>query len=483
MKKTSIIIIYFIILLILASLSVVFASFSETLTITGEAKVKPYAKIRVKKVVFDSFSGSGYETYNADFNVNRVSMYSSLPNSGDSVKYKIIFQNDYEEDYYIESVDIIENTNTSVNVVYKDSNVGLDLPANSEVTGYFTFSAPSKLSKQDITYSIKYTFKKKETSKIFTDFITNLAKTSSDLLTDTTSDKNIRYVGSNPNNYVSFNGEIWRIVGVFNNIGDGNNNTSSKVKIVRNESIGVISWDSSIEDDPNPGNKADNKGFNDYTISDLMHVLNSGFDTNVVTNKRGSVYTDYVANNSLYWNRASGKCTYSQSNDVRDCDFSSNGLLDSSKAFISDAVWNIAANDGSNKKPLEIYNNEHGSKTWGNTRPTTWTGKVALINASDYGFAVSNTSCYNYEIKTWGTTNPMCHENNWLYNGLRRWTITPHWNNHHYVLYIDSDGKLADYQATDTSKNNGIYPAVFLNANVKVKSGEGTLSSPYVITL
>ena len=32
---------------------------------------------------------------------------------------------------------------------------------------------------------------------------------------DTTSDNNIRYVGANPNNYVEFNGEAWRIIGVF----------------------------------------------------------------------------------------------------------------------------------------------------------------------------------------------------------------------------------------------------------------------------
>ena len=32
---------------------------------------------------------------------------------------------------------------------------------------------------------------------------------------DTTSDNNVRYVGGDPNNYVEFNGEAWRIIGVF----------------------------------------------------------------------------------------------------------------------------------------------------------------------------------------------------------------------------------------------------------------------------
>ena len=52
---------------------------------------------------------------------------------------------------------------------------------------------------------------------------------------DNTSEQNIRYYGSNPNNYVRFNNELWRIIGVF-----GNN-----VKLVRSESLGSLSWDSS----------------------------------------------------------------------------------------------------------------------------------------------------------------------------------------------------------------------------------------------
>ena len=42
----------------------------------------------------------------------------------------------------------------------------------------------------------------------------------------------IRYYGKAPNNYVSFNNELWRIIGVI----DG------KLKIIRNESIGRYDW-------------------------------------------------------------------------------------------------------------------------------------------------------------------------------------------------------------------------------------------------
>ena len=69
-----------------------------------------------------------------------------------------------------------------------------------------------------------------------TEYITNLLEYDGEgLKIDNTSDQNIRYYGSDPNNYVKFNNELWRIIGVF-----GNN-----VKLVRSESLGSLSWDSS----------------------------------------------------------------------------------------------------------------------------------------------------------------------------------------------------------------------------------------------
>ena len=69
-----------------------------------------------------------------------------------------------------------------------------------------------------------------------TEYITNLYDYDGEgLKKDNTSDENIRYYGSNPDNYVSFNNELWRIIGVF-----GNN-----VKLVRSEKLGELSWDSS----------------------------------------------------------------------------------------------------------------------------------------------------------------------------------------------------------------------------------------------
>ena len=299
-----------------------------------------------------------------------------------------------------------------------------------------------------------------------------------DLLIDTTCDKNIRYVGATPNNYIYFNNELWRILGVYNNVNDTTGKFESRLKIIRDGSVGNLSYDSSSPNDPDDVNPGDNKGFNDWTKSDMMHTLNAGYDNNTVEKQRGSVYTTIIANNSLWWNRAAGECTFSQSNDVTECDFTSTGLLNAYKSYIGDARWNIAANNGINGNALSIYNNEHGTVTRNGKRPIYWDGKVALPHISDYAFATSDTSCYSKNVKDWGSS-ANCINTNWMATEEEFWTLTPHQNNHHYMLYIDGDGVLKDSNAV--SRRN-IYPTLFLRSDVKFSGGSGTIDDPYILS-
>ena len=67
---------------------------------------------------------------------------------------------------------------------------------------------------------------------------------------DETVDNNLRYIGANPNNYVSFNNELWRIIGTFNNIDDGTGIKETRLKIIKNEPYNEsIAWNSSGQND------------------------------------------------------------------------------------------------------------------------------------------------------------------------------------------------------------------------------------------
>ena len=83
-----------------------------------------------------------------------------------------------------------------------------------------------------------------------------------------------RYGGKNPNNYVSFNNEIWRIIGLVNVQTD--NGVEQRLKIVRTNSInnqktfGEYAWDQDIDSDFHSNY---NYG-NNWTTSSLKNMLN-----------------------------------------------------------------------------------------------------------------------------------------------------------------------------------------------------------------
>ena len=140
-----------------------------------------------------------------------------------------------------------------------------------------------------------------------------LAKGETDELKyDGTADNNLRYVGADPNNYVSFNNELWRIIGVMNNIDDGTGKKETRLKIIRDESIGSYSWDNKAS---GTGSSTSSNGSNDWSDSALQIVLNEG----------------------AYWNRTTGECPYGQKGATTTCDFSSTGLTEEAKAMIDNA--------------------------------------------------------------------------------------------------------------------------------------------------
>ena len=92
------------------------------------------------------------------------------------------------------------------------------------------------------------------------DTITDLVSTNTnELYTDEHAD--IRYYGKSPNNYVSFNNELWRIIGVI----DG------KIKIIRNESVGNYVWSS------NGSNNWDNASLKSYLNGEYYNSINETY--------------------------------------------------------------------------------------------------------------------------------------------------------------------------------------------------------------
>ena len=306
-------------------------------------------------------------------------------------------------------------------------------------------------------------FKTKEHSSLSggAAYIADLAKENSDVLVyDGTIDNNLRYIGVNPNNYVTFNNELWSIIGVMNNIEDSEGNLESHIKIIRNEGIGKYSWDNKAS---GTGSSTSSNGSNDWTDSALMNLLNNG----------------------AYYNRTNGTCPRGQNGASVACNFSSNGLTSVAKNMISNVVWNLGGFSTCAITASDAYVQEKSNFYSGHA--TEWTGEVGLMYASDYGFSVGGNvreTC----IKTYLTYYDRngCYGNNWLYKtNTSQWTITPYIINSYFITSIHKSGVIGTNTASIYNDLNQVtvFPTLYLNANVEITGGDGSSTNPFILNL
>ena len=294
---------------------------------------------------------------------------------------------------------------------------------------------------------------------------------------------NIRYYGASPNNYIYFNCsdysnqssstcEIWRIIGVF----DG------KIKLIRNESIGDMTYDNDEEDtylksissysDSNkvvkklsnneknkrksvkfivsggPG-KIDAQGENDYSTSSLQKILNN-----------------YYYNSKNY----SGNSSYTFTNIGIKNDVTRN-IISSNNYYIGGIQYEV------NYNVNKIYQEERSTEVYdGNA--TTWTGKLAIPYPSDYGYAVDLNKC----SKSLNLYNDaVCISNNWMssISTSEIWLLNPRTDTSNQSSSIVSN-KIS-FSPVDDKK--AIFSTLYLDSKLTIKSGSGTSSSPYQLSV
>lgn len=314
---------------------------------------------------------------------------------------------------------------------------------------------------------------------------------------DETEDHNMRFIGANPNNYVSFNNELWRIIGYMNNIDDGTGKKETRIKLIRNESIGNFSWDSSASNInySNSGTTYYGYGVNEWSQADIMKLMNPGYETEAI-------------GGSLYWHRASGRCYNDYTNRNTACNFSTTGIQEESKTLFENAVWHTGTTDTTTNTitASEFYKFERSDNigkicsSKNNScndeveRTTTWTGLIGLMYASDYGYATSGgatmrVTCLANSLSQWSNSGLTdCRANDWLYKeNSMQWLMTPKPNSRDAtdVFYIYANGTTFNSSGTSHSASNGkyVYPTIYLKSSVQIVSGEGTKESPYQISL
>ena len=308
-----------------------------------------------------------------------------------------------------------------------------------------------------------------------TEYITNLLEYDGEgLKIDNTSDANIRYYGSNPNNYVRFNNELWRIIGVF-----GNN-----VKLIRSEKLGNLSWDST-DSTINSGNGINQWG--ESTHEDGSYY--EGADLQVYLNKM------------YYGGDTTITCYGGINNQTTTCP---TGTIDDiSKTLIDNHTWNTGApnyntlHDSTTHTydTVEFYKAERGNETGkicssgspcNDTiiRTTSWTGYIGLPYVTDWAYASGENDC-NTKIDNLYRAY-RCRGNNWMLYGSASnkitWYLSPNArvSKAPDVWCVSGDGGVSYDNASDSLS---VFPTIYLKSNVLIESGTGTSDNPYTLKL
>ena len=291
----------------------------------------------------------------------------------------------------------------------------------------------------------------------------NISANDNGLYKDPTIDENLRYTGSDPKNYVQYNNELWRIIGIFE-VSNGST-TSNRIKLIRTESIGEYSWDSSASG-VNSG-----QGVNNWVASDLNLLLN-----------------DY------YYNGKDNQTCYNgQNNATVFCSFGSVALDSTANNLIDNIVWTLGGNGYTNPNtpPYGLptgtqYTAERGTTVYTAGTPTTHTAKIGLLFPSDYGYASTDTNCRSdlragvtHNGTSYDYSGTKCKNSNWLHTGYNYWTISPSSGSSCSSFIVYGAGSVSNGSAYNAL---GVRPVLYLKSDVKIMRGTGSVGNPYQLS-
>jgi len=257
-----------------------------------------------------------------------------------------------------------------------------------------------------------------------------------------TTETSNRYTGKQPNNWIWFNNEMWRIIGSIPAC--LNSSCSSKenlVKIIRAESIGGLEYDGV------PSNGYPTSIWGKNTLYDLLN--------NYYYGKKNPTGASPCYGYSTYY----GLCNYIEKGI-------SSEATDYYGKMIKAVYWNI----GTLSKVTRTIEVTYGIET---STVTSASIKIGIMAATDYGYASGQTTAYLNELSNYIGSN-------WLNSqGSGEWTMASVSPSVGECAVVSPNG---DVNSTNAGNNAAaVRPVVYLDPLVYVVSGDGTEGNPYQI--
>ena len=237
-------------------------------------------------------------------------------------------------------------------------------------------------------------------------------------------------------NYVTFNNETWRIIGIIPTE-DTDGNVENRIKIIRDTSIGNKKW--------NETEDTTTSSYNNWVTGTLNTYLNNDYYNSLNTTAKNMIGTTKYYLGGNYWTE---------------------------NPLTSDVMWQYERKNEANRADYYYGTNP--------IMQNDASKKIALMYASDYGYAASKECTSN--LNEYKNSINCKTTNNWLDKSVNTWLLPQFSVFSDSAFYVDSSGCINNSDDV-YSREFAVRPVLSLSSNVKISGGEGTSQKPYMLSI
>ena len=445
---------------ILLIMAVGYAAFSSQLKISGTSNITSSFLVKITNIEVSNIVGGAQDKEGVTTHTDDTATFgTTLQSPGDSITYDITIENQGTIDAVLKTINKTDASNSAI--IFETSGVseGDELlhgeTATMQVTVTYNPNVTSQPSDLNSTLKVTLDYAQKGTEVIsgsnnilLGGQEVKVVDSGDGLYADEYESGRYIYRGSNPDNYIIFNDELWRIIA---------KETDGTYKIIRNDVLA-----NRVYDEANHRSTANNtyctnsaNGCGVYAAVDGTFSSPSGSQSGTVT--EDSSIKIYL-NDDYYVNNINATAKEQMT----------------SHSFNIGAVEYLSASDS-------IEKNIAGEKMY------IWTGNVGLVNVSDILRASTNPLCTSASTSLYNYT--ACNSNYLLDSGsassLVYLTINAcshesgGFSAHVWSGELIGSSALVDNFSAFYS-HSAPRPVVFLKSNITL-SGSGTQSDPFTI--
>ena len=436
-----------------------YAAFRTQLTINGTSNITSEFKVLITDIQSRNVVGRAENAEEPTHTETTATFKTNLYLPGDSITYDVTVENQGSIDAVLKTIQKSDSNNNAI--IFETSGIqeGEVLKASESTKFSVTVSYNASTTSQpsNITSDLEITLDYEQATgeegpagntALIGGNTVSVADSGDGLYVDEYTSGRYVYRGANPNNYIEFNNELWRIIA---------KEADGTYKIVRNEVLpeqmpfdeqGYRDSGSNGAGGTYCANSSD--GCNAWAATANLVGSPAEF-TN--TTQSGTVLLDSSLNkylNGEYYNNLSGEA----------------------QGLIVNNTWNVGGIFGEESNPngeIELALEEE--------KAYQWNGKVGLINETDYLNANSNQSLCSSGMG-FDSNLEACVTTDWMYIPGTYWcSLSPSADISNSVFRVRNDGHVGSNLAR---YSDGVRPAVFLSSSLSF-SGSGTQSNPYRI--